>query len=44
MLIAGDDDAAKRTAGDVVADFGWPEAIDIGGTEGSRELEAICIA
>lgn len=43
MLIAGNDDAAKRTVGDVVADFGWPEAIDIGGIEGSRELEAICI-
>ena len=44
MLIAGDDDGAKWTVGDVVADFGWPEAIDIGGIEGSRELEAICIA
>ena len=44
MLIAGNDDDAKRTVGDVVADFGWPEAIDIGGIEGSRELEAICIA
>jgi 8-hydroxy-5-deazaflavin:NADPH oxidoreductase len=43
MLIAGNDDDAKRTVGDVVADFGWPEAIDIGGIEGSRELEAICI-
>jgi predicted dinucleotide-binding enzyme len=44
MLIAGNDDDAKRTVGDVVADFGWPDAIDIGGIEGSRELEAICIA
>ena len=44
MLIAGNDDDAKRTVSDVVADFGWPEAIDIGGIEGSRELEAICIA
>ena len=43
MLIAGDDDDAKRTVGDIVADFGWPDAIDIGGIEGSRELEAICI-
>jgi len=43
MLIAGDDEDAKRTVADVVADFGWPDAIDIGGIEGSRELEAICI-
>jgi len=44
MLIAGDDEAAKRTVTDVLADFGWPDTVDIGGIEGSRELEAICIA
>lgn len=44
MLIAGDDAPAKRVVGDVLVDFGWPEPIDIGGIEGSRELEAICIA
>ncbi|MGO9750535.1 MAG: NADPH-dependent F420 reductase [Solirubrobacteraceae bacterium] len=44
MLIAGDDEDAKRTVGDVLADFGWPDVFDIGGIEGSRELEAICIA
>jgi predicted dinucleotide-binding enzyme len=44
MLIAGDDQGAKRTVGDVLADFGWPDAVDIGGIECSRELEAICIA
>jgi predicted dinucleotide-binding enzyme len=44
MLIAGDDQGAKRTVGDVQADFSWPDAVDIGGIEGSRELEAICIA
>ena len=44
MLIAGNDADAKRTVGDVVADFGWPAPVDIGGIEGSRELEAICIA
>ena len=43
MLIAGDDEGAKRTVADVLADFGWPDAVDIGGIEGSRELEAICI-
>jgi predicted dinucleotide-binding enzyme len=43
MLIAGEDDGAKRTVGDVLADFGWFDVLDIGGIEGSRELEAICI-
>jgi 8-hydroxy-5-deazaflavin:NADPH oxidoreductase len=44
MLIAGEDEEAKRTVGDVLADFGWHDSVDIGGIEGSRELEAICIA
>ncbi len=44
MLIAGNHEDAKRTVGDVLADFGWPDPVDIGGIEGSRELEAICIA
>jgi predicted dinucleotide-binding enzyme len=43
MLIAGNDEAAKRTVTDVLADFGWSDTLDIGGIEGSRELEAICI-
>jgi predicted dinucleotide-binding enzyme len=44
MLIAGDDAGAKSFVRDVLADFGWSDVIDIGGIEGSRELEAICIA
>jgi len=44
MLIAGDDADAKRTVTDVLVDFGWSDIVDIGGIEGSRELEAICIA
>jgi predicted dinucleotide-binding enzyme len=44
MLIAGDDEGAKWTVRGVLADFGWPDTVDIGGIEGSRELEAICIA
>jgi 8-hydroxy-5-deazaflavin:NADPH oxidoreductase len=44
MLIAGDDEGAKRTVVDLLADFGWSDTVDIGGIEGSRELEAICIA
>ena len=43
MLIAGDDEGAKHTVGDVLADFGWSDVVDIGGIEGSRELEAVCI-
>jgi 8-hydroxy-5-deazaflavin:NADPH oxidoreductase len=44
MLIAGDDEGAKRTVGDLLADFGWSDVIDLGGIDSSRELEAICIA
>ncbi len=44
MLIAGNDEDAKRTVDDVLHDFGWSHSLDIGGIEGSRELEAICIA
>ena len=44
MLIAGDDEGAKQFVRDVLADFGWSDTLDIGGIEGSRELEAICIA
>jgi predicted dinucleotide-binding enzyme len=44
MLIAGNDEAAKGTVAEVLADFGWPGPVDLGGIEGSRELEAICIA
>jgi 8-hydroxy-5-deazaflavin:NADPH oxidoreductase len=43
MLIAGDDEEAKRIVTDVLADFGWTHTVDIGGIAGSRELEAICI-
>ncbi len=44
MLIAGNDEHAKRLVRDLLADFGWSDTVDIGGIEGSRELEAICIA
>jgi hypothetical protein len=43
MLIAGNDEDAKRTVQDVLSAFGWSDTVDIGGIEGSRELEAICI-
>lgn len=44
MLIAGNDAGAKSVVAGVLADFGWPDPVDLGGIEGARELEAICIA
>jgi predicted dinucleotide-binding enzyme len=43
MLIAGDDDAAKKTVTDLLTDTGW-EVSDLGGIDASRYLEAMCIA
>ena len=43
MFIAGDDAGAKATVAEVLASFGWPEPVDIGGISGARELEAVCI-
>ena len=43
MMLAGNDADAKATVGQIVEDFGWPPAIDVGGIEASRELEALCI-
>ena len=43
MFIAGNDEAAKAVVAEVLESFGWPPAVDIGGIEGSRELEALCI-
>jgi predicted dinucleotide-binding enzyme len=42
MFIAGNDEAAKKTVTALLKDFGWP-AIDIGGIEGARLLEPMCI-
>jgi 8-hydroxy-5-deazaflavin:NADPH oxidoreductase len=43
MFIAGDDDGAKATVAELIESLGWPAAVDVGGIEGSRELEALCI-
>lgn len=43
MWIAGNDQAAKRTVGEILHDFGWPDPLDTGGIEGSRLLEPMCI-
>jgi predicted dinucleotide-binding enzyme len=43
MFIAGDDEDAKRTVTDLLAEFGWP-VIDMGGIESARWLEALSLA
>jgi predicted dinucleotide-binding enzyme len=42
MFICGDDAEAKRVVTEICAAFGWP-AIDIGGIEGARLLEPLCL-
>jgi predicted dinucleotide-binding enzyme len=42
MFIAGNDGAAKATVTEVLESFGWP-VFDIGGIEGARELESLCL-
>jgi len=41
MIIAGNDEAAKSKVVEILREFGWPGAIDIGGIEGARWLEAL---
>jgi len=43
MFIAGNNDQAKRTVTDLLAEFGWP-VVDMGGIESARWLEAISLA
>jgi len=43
MFIAGNDEAAKKTTAGMLKDWGW-ETADIGNIEGSRYLEAMCMA
>ncbi|MFI5251845.1 MAG: NADPH-dependent F420 reductase [Bacteroidota bacterium] len=42
MFICGNDAGAKKVVIDILKEFGWP-AIDIGGIEGARLLEPMCI-
>jgi predicted dinucleotide-binding enzyme len=42
MFICGNDAGAKTRVRQILGDFGWP-AVDIGGIEGARELEPMCI-
>lgn len=43
MLIAGDDEGAKGTVGDLLTSTGW-EVSDLGGIAASRHLEPLCMA
>ncbi len=43
MFLCGNDPAAKRVVTGLLHDFGWSSVIDIGGIDGSRELEALCV-
>jgi predicted dinucleotide-binding enzyme len=42
MFICGNDDDAKKLVTEILDSFGWP-TIDIGGIEGARLLEPMCI-
>ena len=42
MFICGNDAGAKNIVTEILSSFGWP-AIDIGGIEGARLLEPMCI-
>jgi predicted dinucleotide-binding enzyme len=42
MFICGNDASAKATVSGVCRDFGW-EAVDIGGIDGARYLEAAAV-
>jgi predicted dinucleotide-binding enzyme len=43
MWIAGNDESAKKTVGEILHDFGWPAPIDMGAIEGARLLEPMCL-
>jgi 8-hydroxy-5-deazaflavin:NADPH oxidoreductase len=43
MFICGNDADAKRTVERLLTEFGWPSVIDIGGIDGARELESLCV-
>lgn len=41
MLICGNDGASKHRAEEILRELGWPGALDIGGIDGARWLEAM---
>ena len=42
MFICGNSDEAKKNVASILSDFGWG-VVDIGGIEGARYLEAMCM-
>lgn len=42
MFICGNSDEAKKKVSSILSDFGWG-VVDIGGIEGARYLEAMCM-
>ncbi|MEW6072074.1 MAG: NADPH-dependent F420 reductase [Planctomycetota bacterium] len=42
MFLCGDDATAKEKVGELLQNFGWG-VVDIGGIDGSRYLEAMCL-
>jgi predicted dinucleotide-binding enzyme len=43
LFICGNDGSAKATVSELARQLGWPSTMDLGGIEGSRELEPMCI-
>jgi predicted dinucleotide-binding enzyme len=41
MLLCGDDAEAKKQAEKILRELGWPSALDVGGIESARWLEAL---
>lgn len=41
MLICGNDAGAKKSVDAILRELGWPGALDVGGIEGARWLEAL---
>ncbi|HEV8361659.1 MAG TPA: NAD(P)-binding domain-containing protein [Candidatus Thermoplasmatota archaeon] len=41
MLVAGNDAAAKERTEQILKELGWPGAMDVGGIDGARWLEAL---
>ena len=43
MFYCGNDDAAKKVVGKVLADFGWKDPVDLGGIESARYTEPLAM-
>lgn len=43
MYISGNDEKAKDIVTSICHDFGWPDVIDLGGIEGARLTEPLCV-